>query len=523
MTSDRPPSGEVPAGQRCASASLSDRRECGYLVDSWLPWTPKTTRSAGSWSSTTGTTRTVRAPAECWSPRSTVAGSGRRTCNAATSRWTGAGRPTRVRPQGDGLRCRIPDRVTWPGSRGPRRETDDPARGLGRARPGGQRAAGQHGGVPRRALTPCTPRDRPHRRCVPTVPRALRRNRDALRGPARPPRRRPRRRRSHRGHLPGLDEGRPRRRRSAAVAGGAVPGRVARRCTPARPVLPVPRRRRTTAALLAGVAHGRRDAGGRNPRCVDGRATDQRGRVGRRAADRAVRGGTSARRRSVRLLEPGASAGLNLNVDRYRFTGPGWSAGPAGSPLQLDTLADGVRPERVTIVERRGCDLAPVDRAAGDGALRLRSFVWPWQLDRHARLVAALAIVREHPVAVDRACAADWLAGPAGRTGWPDMLTVVWHSVTRQYWPAAETAGSARSSTAARHRMPLAHVSMEDSPTRSGQRLRGRVRRPRDARGRRADRPLPLPRTAGRADCRRAGRTDSGAGRSPEGADRVAE
>lgn len=79
--------------------------------------------------------------------------------------------------------------------------------------------------------------------------------------------------------------------------------------------------------------------------------------------------------RRVRLLEPGASAGLNLNVDRYRIIGPGWSWGPAESPLILDTEAQGVRPEAVTIIERRGCDLSPVDVSTHDGASYLTSFV----------------------------------------------------------------------------------------------------------------------------------------------------
>lgn len=164
--------------------------------------------------------------------------------------------------------------------------------------------------------------------------------------------------------------------------------------------------------------------------------------------------------RRVRLLEAGASAGLNLNVDRYRMVGPGWSWGP-GSPLVLDTAAVGARPEEVEVVERRGCDLSPVDAATPEGARWLMSFVWPFDVDRHARLAAALDVVRRHPVVVDRAPAADWLrerlAGP------PDdgVLTVVWQSITQQYWPEEESAAAAAVIEEARSRMPLAHVAME--------------------------------------------------------------
>ncbi|CCH79459.1 conserved hypothetical protein [Nostocoides japonicum T1-X7] len=107
-------------------------------------------------------------------------------------------------------------------------------------------------------------------------------------------------------------------------------------------------------------------------------------------------------------------------------------------------------------------------RAAPEGALRLRSFVWPWQLERHARLAAALDIVAEHPVAVDRASASAWLVPQLERPADPGVLTVVWHSVTRQYWPVAEIERVDAIVEEARPRMPLAHLSMEDSPTRSG-------------------------------------------------------
>ena len=146
--------------------------------------------------------------------------------------------------------------------------------------------------------------------------------------------------------------------------------------------------------------------------------------------------------RQVRLLEPGASAGLGLLVDHYRFVGDDWATGPKSSPLTVEGCgAAGFVPEAVEVVDRRGCDVAPVDAATDEGAAYLTSFVWPWQLDRHARLAAALEVAREHPVVVDRAPASTWVAQRLSEPVDDGVLTVVWHSVTRLYWPAEETAG----------------------------------------------------------------------------------
>ncbi len=115
-------------------------------------------------------------------------------------------------------------------------------------------------------------------------------------------------------------------------------------------------------------------------------------------------------------------------------------------------------------MDRRGCDLAPVDASTTDGGRYLTSFVWPFDLDRHQRLAAALTVSREHPVAVDRASAADWLHRQLAHRPAADLLTVVWHSITQQYWPAAESARVQRIVAAARSTMPLAHLSMEGVP-----------------------------------------------------------
>ena len=164
----------------------------------------------------------------------------------------------------------------------------------------------------------------------------------------------------------------------------------------------------------------------------------------------------------VRLLEVGASAGLNLLVDRFRVSGSGWSYGPADSPLQLpDAVRGAVRPVPFSVVSRRGCDLAPIDAGSPDGRLRLASFVWPHDLHRYQRLHAALQIAAAYPVTVDRAPAAEWLAGQLAVAPGDGELTAVWHSITRQYWPTEEVTAVATVLAEAGRRMPIAHIAME--------------------------------------------------------------
>jgi hypothetical protein len=164
----------------------------------------------------------------------------------------------------------------------------------------------------------------------------------------------------------------------------------------------------------------------------------------------------------VRLLEVGASAGLNLLVDRFFVAGDGWSYGPADSPLQLlDAVVGPVEPEPFTVIERRGCDVAPIDATSEEGRLRLTSFVWPHDLHRFQRLRAALEVAAACPVTVDQAPAAAWLTQQLAGPSAAGVLTVVWHSITRQYWPVSEVRSVESILTDAGHRMPIAHIAME--------------------------------------------------------------
>jgi hypothetical protein len=141
----------------------------------------------------------------------------------------------------------------------------------------------------------------------------------------------------------------------------------------------------------------------------------------------------------LRLLEVGASAGLNLRWDRYCYEAGDFAWGDPGSPVRLRFQIEGETPAptAATVAERRGCDRAPLDPASREGRLTLLSFVWPDQTGRINRLRTALDLAAEAPVEVERAGAAEWigqrLAEP--REG---VATVVFHSIVMQYLPEAE-------------------------------------------------------------------------------------
>jgi hypothetical protein len=141
----------------------------------------------------------------------------------------------------------------------------------------------------------------------------------------------------------------------------------------------------------------------------------------------------------LRLLEVGASAGLNLRFDRYRYELGDRRWGPPGSRVTIRARLSGEPPLRtpVRVASRAGCDRRPLDPLTDEGRLTLASYVWPDQVERHERLRAALAVAHEVEASVERAGAADWiearLTEPAA-----GVATVVFHSIVMQYLPDAE-------------------------------------------------------------------------------------
>ena len=142
----------------------------------------------------------------------------------------------------------------------------------------------------------------------------------------------------------------------------------------------------------------------------------------------------------LRLFELGCSAGLNLNLDRFGYDLGGHSAGLAGSAVQVKPQWQGAPPPMaaVTVVARRGNDIAPLD--VGDGAVRdrLLAFVWPDQPERVARAEAAIALARALPPPIDAGDAGDWLVAQVAPMA--GTATVVFHSIAFQYFPPATKA-----------------------------------------------------------------------------------
>jgi hypothetical protein len=164
---------------------------------------------------------------------------------------------------------------------------------------------------------------------------------------------------------------------------------------------------------------------------------------------------TERHRRPIRLLEVGASAGLNLLADRYSYRAGGLQLGDPASPLRFvdpwvplpaDDLSGAAAALR--IVARAGCDIAPLDPSRPDDQLTLLSYIWPDELHRIERMRAALSVAARDPAPVAAQRGSEWLPGALG-AGEAGELTVVWHSVMRQYvepeeWAAIERALDAR-------------------------------------------------------------------------------
>lgn len=181
----------------------------------------------------------------------------------------------------------------------------------------------------------------------------------------------------------------------------------------------------------------------------------------------------------LRLLEVGASAGLNLWLDRFRVEAGGTAIGPLDSPVRFVEPFTGSVPDLsgpLRIEARRGCDLAPIDPSTTAGRRRLRALVWPDHSQRRARLDAALSMVQGCPIGVEEVSSAGgWvereLAEPV-----PGVVRVVMHSIVWQYLSDRERdhlrAVIVAAGERADRRSPVAWLGMEPDGGEAAVRIR---------------------------------------------------
>ena len=134
----------------------------------------------------------------------------------------------------------------------------------------------------------------------------------------------------------------------------------------------------------------------------------------------------------VRLVEVGASAGLNLRADWFCVAGKSGHYGDPTSPVVLTDgwLGDPPPESHVEVIERIGGDIAPVDPLTGDGRLKLTAYVWPDQIDRLRRLRGAFEVAERVPADLRAESASETVARTRPARG---SWTVLWHSIFRQY------------------------------------------------------------------------------------------
>ncbi len=165
----------------------------------------------------------------------------------------------------------------------------------------------------------------------------------------------------------------------------------------------------------------------------------QTNEAGRSAAITAALAWLSSRAtQRFELNELGASAGCNTMIDRYRYDLGGVQFGPTNAPVSIQPEWRGPPPPAapVEIVAITGCDQAPIDLTDPAQAMRLKSYVWPDDPSRLARLDCIIALANERPPALIRADAADWVEQRLARSQATGMTRVFYHSIVWQYMAA---------------------------------------------------------------------------------------
>lgn len=162
------------------------------------------------------------------------------------------------------------------------------------------------------------------------------------------------------------------------------------------------------------------------------------------------------------ISELGASGGLNLMFDRFAVQA-GDSMLGNGTALTLTPEWSGPVPPSatVTITNRRGVDLTPLDLRRPTDVTRLLSYLWADQPDRRDLTQNAVSCFDAQ---VDAGDAVDWLEHRLAMRH-PGHVHMIYHTVAWQYFPPDVQARGedllTRAGEQATKDAPLARVAME--------------------------------------------------------------
>jgi hypothetical protein len=169
--------------------------------------------------------------------------------------------------------------------------------------------------------------------------------------------------------------------------------------------------------------------------------------------------------RPVHLVEVGASAGIHLHVDRYRYVVGGRAFGRPDAAVTIETQwrGPGSPPDLdhvAVIASRTGVDLHPVQVTDPDQRLWLRALIWPENRHEADLLTAALDSVAADPPAILAGDAIDVCPG-LGRSLPAGEPRVVFHAATRMHVPEARRAAFDQAIDSIAEGGPLYHVWQE--------------------------------------------------------------
>lgn len=182
----------------------------------------------------------------------------------------------------------------------------------------------------------------------------------------------------------------------------------------------------------------------------------------------------------LRWHEIGASAGLNLLLDRYRYELDVGTWGDPCSPVVIRSPWSGRAPDLtvpLSIVSRAGCDVAPLDPGTESARERILSYVWPDQSERLTRTKAALELVGGSSTRVQREPASTFVERHFIAPAEDGVVRVLVHSIVWQYLPKSERdavrQALARAGATATERAPVAWFRMEADGAHTASQSRG--------------------------------------------------